>query len=98
MLEGSFGASYRFRTNWSAALELRVRDKLADSLGGQHNAAAVFLGPTLHYGGERWFVTLSAQKRVSSGAAPDPALADSIVYARDRLQWDSVRLRVGRTF
>ena len=99
-LETSVGASWRFRANWSAALELRARRKRAGGLldGGEGEAGAVFLGPTLHYGGERWFVTLSALRRVGGGGAPAAELADSLVYARDRAHWDAVRLRVGRTF
>ena len=94
-LEASAGASYRFRPNWSAALEVRARQVRA---GGDRLASAVFLGPTIHYGGERWFATLTALKRVSASDAPDPALASSLVYARDRASWDGVRLRLGRTF
>lgn len=93
--EASAGASYRFRANWSAALEMRARQVRA---GGERLSSAVFLGPTIHYGGERWFATLTALKRVSASHAPDPALADSLVYARDRAAWDGVRLRLGRTF
>jgi hypothetical protein len=94
-LEVSAGASYRFRPNWSAALEMRARQVRA---GGESLSSAVFLGPTIHYGGERWFATLTALKRISASGAPDSALADSLVYARDRASWDGVRLRLGRTF
>jgi hypothetical protein len=93
--EASAGASYRFRPNWSAALEVRARDVRA---GGDSLSRGVFLGPTIHYGGERWFATLTALKRISASDAPDPALASSLVYVRDRATWDGVRLRLGRTF
>ena len=99
-LEASLGASWRFRANWSAALEMRARRTSAGGLleGGPHEASAVFVGPTVHYGGERWFLTLSALKRVSGGGEPRHGLADSLVHARDRARWDAARLRVGRTF
>lgn len=48
-VEASLGASYRFRANWSLALEARARE------GGR-----LVAGPTVHYGGRRCFLTASA--------------------------------------
>lgn len=101
-VEVSLGASYRFRPNWSLALELRGRNKYAGRLlsGGRREAAALYFGPTVHYGGQRWFFTLSALGRVRANhqAARSGQVVDSLVFAADRARWDGVRLRVGRTF
>ena len=94
------GVSYRFRPNWSAALEARDRIKQAGPGFGSQLDSGLFLGPTVHYGGQRWFLTLSAMRRVAGRhRAPDRGLiADSLAFATDRLDWDGARLRIGRTF
>ena len=93
--EFSLGASYRFRPNWSAAIELRHRRRHVE--GGQENSA-LFLGPSLHYGGERWFWTLSSLVRVSSNRLQADALASGQAFLAENARWDGVRLRLGRTF
>jgi hypothetical protein len=96
-IEFSLGASYRFRPNWSGAVELRHRRRHVE--GGLQNSA-LFLGPSLHYGGERWFWTLSALMRVSSNlhrTRPDEIVSGRALLA-EKARWDGVRLRVGRTF
>lgn len=96
-LEFDLGASYRFRANWSAALELRYRKRYA---GGRLQDTAAFFGPSLHYGGQRWFFTLSALRRLHDAHRSQPAgeLSDSLTYLAERTEWDGLRLRVGRTF
>jgi hypothetical protein len=93
--EFSLGASYRFRPNWSGAVELRHRRRHVE--GGQENSALV-LGPSLHYGGERWFWTLSALARVSSNRRRPDTLASGQALLAENARWDGVRLRLGRTF
>jgi hypothetical protein len=97
-VELGLGASYRFRPNWSAALEVRGRRRYAGSFlgGGRREFAALYAGPSLHYGGQRWFMTLSLLRRLS-GRSGDPR-SGSLVYAADSADWDGARLRVGRTF
>jgi hypothetical protein len=95
--EADAGASWRFRPNWSAALELRARDRFA---GGGLRDQALYLGPTLHYGAQRWFLTASALARVAgrhrapAGEPPPAALS----YLAERTRLDGLRLRLGTTF
>lgn len=97
-VELGLGASYRFRPNWSAALEVRGRRRYAGSFlgGGRREFAALYAGPSLHYGGRRWFMTGSLLRRLSARSG-DPR-SGSLVYAADGADWDGARLRVGRTF
>lgn len=99
-IEAAFGASYRFRPGWSAAVEARARRRYAEDLpgGASWEHSDLFAGPTLHYGGERWYATLSALHRLQSDNRPAASAVERLVYARDQARWDSVRLRVGRTF
>jgi hypothetical protein len=101
-LEFAAGASYRFRPNWSLALEYRRRAEYAGSaLGGRSQYVADFAGPTLHYGGRRWFATLAVMRQLHARVR-DPGLgagsADGLVFATRHTRWDGVRLRLGRTF
>ncbi len=50
------GISYRFMRNWSAGLEFWNHHEFADATVHEHSA--YFVGPTIHYGGERWWATL----------------------------------------
>ena len=100
-VEADLGLSYRFRPNWSVAGELRGRAKYEGRLLslGRQDDAALYFGPTLHYGGERWFLTLTALRRIAARHSPSPATTlSSAVYALERTRWDGLRLRVGRTF
>jgi len=58
-----FGASYRFMPNWSAGFEIlnerEFNSLLFTAINGQSNSG-YFLGPNLHYAGEKFFVTVSA--------------------------------------
>ena len=101
-IEIGLGASYRFRPNWSAAVELRGRRRYAGSFlgGGRREFAALYAGPTVHYGGQRWFMTLSLLHRLGARYADHRPgeVVSSLAYAADHADWDGARLRVGRTF
>jgi hypothetical protein len=88
-VEADAGVSYRFRPNWSAGLEYRGQRTYAGHGPGERRFTAHLAGPTVHYGGRRWFFTLSAQRRLGA--------AGSFIGARPA-RWDGVRFRLGRTF
>lgn len=55
-------ASYRFAPSWSAGLELQNEREYAGLnpfRGSQRTNLAWYLGPTIHYGGEGFFATLT---------------------------------------
>ena len=55
-----FGASYRFIENWSAAFEFENEHEYNSFIFNHETNNGYYLGPTLHYGGERIFVTMTA--------------------------------------
>ena len=100
-LEFNLGASYRFRANWSAAVEYRRRAEYPEAGFGRADYVADLVGPTLHYGGQRWFFTATAMRQVHASVRA-PALraqsADGLVFGARHTRWDGLRLRLGRTF
>ncbi len=56
----TFGASYRFMANWSAGFEF-TNEREYNSFWFNHESnSGYYLGPNIHYGGEKFFVTVSA--------------------------------------
>jgi opacity protein-like surface antigen len=58
-LTGGLGASYRFTSNWFIGLDSSVRSVWSQFDFQDFEHVAVYLGPSLHYGAERWWFTLS---------------------------------------
>ena len=60
-LEFTTGLTYRFAPKWYAGVEMRYHSEYPDfvhQLKREH--WAMFAGPVIHYGGERWWFTLTA--------------------------------------
>lgn len=91
-LQWSTGLSYRFIRNWSAAVEIFNRHGFESmNFGGDHTSA-FYLGPTLHYAVEKWWVTLSALAQVFG----NPETRDGrFLDSQERYQ---VRLALGFNF
>jgi hypothetical protein len=101
--EIDLGASYRFASNWSAGLELRNHNEFDGySLAHSHqNHSAFFLGPNLHYGGKRWFFTLSALRQVHATTytrQQADQMHSGMLFGDEHTQWDGLRLKVGYSF
>jgi hypothetical protein len=56
----TFGASYRFVANWSAGFEFTNEREYNSFLFNHESNSGYYLGPNIHYGGEKFFVTVSA--------------------------------------
>lgn len=57
-LEFTTGLSYRFAPNWFAGVEARYHSEFPDFPDEtRREHYAIFVGPTVHYGGERWWFT-----------------------------------------
>jgi Family of unknown function (DUF6662) len=58
-IQGAVGAAYRFLPNWFAGAEAKIRSEypLFDIQRFEH--AALYIGPSLHYSSQRWWITLS---------------------------------------
>ena len=68
-LDFTFGASYRFVENWFAGLEFRNRNQFSGASFQHAGYSAFFLGPNLHYGGRRFWATLTVLPQLPFAAA-----------------------------
>jgi len=94
------GVSYRFIRNWSAGLEFWNRHEFADATVHEHSA--YFIGPTIHYGGERWWATLGFLHQLPIGQAfshedKEFAAHNGYIFGDEHEKY-YVRLRVGFEF
>jgi hypothetical protein len=96
------GASYRFMPKWSAGFEVEhEREYAGFSLDAKDRTnAGTYIGPNIHYGGEKFFVTATFLRQI--GGAKDYANSgvDSFVsggrnYADD---FEKERLRIKAGF
>lgn len=58
-LEGRTGLAWRFAPNWFVGGEVKVRSEYPLFDLNQFEHAVIYVGPSLHYSSERWWVTLS---------------------------------------
>lgn len=102
MAEFDLGISWRFAPNWSAGLEFRNHNEFEGwTLDHAHQEhTAFFLGPNIHYGGERWFFTLSALRQIGAVAFNDDQRAEmrgGLLFGDEHSAWDGIRLKIGYT-
>jgi uncharacterized protein DUF6662 len=93
------GVSYRFMSNWSAGFEfLNEREFSSFSLSAPNRTnVAYFLGPTLHYGGKNFFVTLTwlgQLKGARDYANPPPGFIVDGRTNADDFEMHRIRLKV----
>ena len=55
----ALGASYRFAPGWFVGVEGRIRSEYPEFDGHTQEHSVLFVGPSLHYGAERWWTTVS---------------------------------------
>ena len=73
VLEFTAGAAYRFTPNWSVGLEARYHTVYEGSTLNEQLGSAWFLGPNIHYGGAKWWGTLTILPQIS-GSPSDGGL------------------------
>jgi hypothetical protein len=89
--EATGGVSYRFIPNWFGGVEARYHSEYPDY--GKREHWAVFLGPNVHYGAERWWFTFTVLPQFMGGPREEGQ--------RDHLQEHEkgeYRLKVGYNF
>jgi hypothetical protein len=92
-IEVSTGLSYRFAPGWFAGAEARYASVYPDWTSGLHRETyAVFAGPAIHYGGKKWWATLSYQPQLFGS----PSLGGS--RALDEYEKRELRLKLGYNF
>lgn len=63
--EWTAGISYRFHANWFAGLEFRNHMEFVDMNLADQEHSAYFLGPNIHYGGQKWWFTFTALPQIA---------------------------------
>jgi hypothetical protein len=92
-LEVSTGLSYRFAPGWFGGVEGRYASVYPNWTEGLHRETyAVFAGPAIHYGGKKWWATLSYQTQLFGSPSPGRSLA------LDEYEKRELRLKLGYNF
>ncbi len=82
-VNADFGASYRWRRNWSAGLEfLNEREFNSFHFTNETNSG-YFLGPAIHYGGKHFFVTATFLEQLPWATTHSETVPGAIVGGRD---------------
>ncbi|TWB23726.1 hypothetical protein FBZ89_102483 [Nitrospirillum amazonense] len=97
-------ASYRFAPNWYAGVEFQNEREFSNFhfwTSGSATNVAYYAGPTIHYGGERFFVNLTYLEQLPFAqdlANPSPGFVKSGRTYADDFEKRRLRLKVGVTF
>ena len=92
-VEVGTGITYRVANGWYAGVEGRYASVYPDWTNGLHRETyAVFAGPVVHYGGKKWWATLSYQPQLFGGPSPVGN------RALDEYEKREIRLKVGYNF
>jgi hypothetical protein len=96
-----FAASYRFIENWSAGFEFLNEHEYNSFDFSRESNSGFYLGPVLHYGGERFFVTASALWQLPWASAHSDTVPGALVggYIGDNdFERFRIRIKAGYTF
>lgn len=88
------GVSHRFAPNWYVGLEGHIRAEFPLFELGNYEHSVVFAGPSLHYGTQRWWVTLSYGYQIYGSGIHEPASGQT--FAEEVR--NEIRLKVGLNF
>jgi hypothetical protein len=92
-LHVSTGLSYRIAPRWFLGVEGRYSSVYPDWTRGLHRESyAVFAGPAIHYGGKKWWATLSYQPQLFGSPSPNGS------RAHDEFEDRELRLKLGYNF
>ena len=69
---GGAGVAYRFAPNWFFGVEGHWRSEYPEFDLGFHEHTAVFVGPSLHYGAEKWWATASYGYQIYGEGIDEP--------------------------
>jgi hypothetical protein len=102
-LNFALAGSYRFAPNWSAGAEwLNEREFSSLNMRGDTRTnSAYYMGPTVHYGGKRFFVTgvyLQQLKGARDYANPEPGFIVDGRTQADDFELHRVRVKIGWYF
>jgi hypothetical protein len=90
----SGGVSYRFAPNWFVGLEAIYQSERETVVGQER--WSVQAGPNLHYGGKRWWATLTFLPQLYGGPAYE-GQEDDHLHLIEKTKYET-RLRIGYNF
>jgi hypothetical protein len=94
-LSAGTGLTYRFAPNWFIGAETLYQTEFETEVGTER--WSVFAGPTLHYGGEKFWATLTWFNQLKGGGEKFAAQDDSNLHLIEKTK-DEIRLKVGIDF
>lgn len=89
------GASYRFAPGWYAGAELLRESEFETEVGLER--WSVFAGPSLHYGGEKWWGTLTYFRQLRGGGEQYAGQTETNLHLIEKTR-NEIRLKVGFNF
>jgi Family of unknown function (DUF6662) len=93
--EATGGVVYRVVPNWFVGIEARYQTAFSNMNINDQDHWAIFAGPTIHYGSQRWWATLTWLPQVT-GWPNDPERSNNLHFGRHERH--EVRLKVGYNF
>ena len=94
-LIGGTGLSYRFASNWFIGVETLYETEYETEVGQER--WSLFLGPSLHYGGKRWWGTLTWFPQIIGGGEQFAAQGDFDLHLIEKTEQE-FRLKFGIEF
>jgi opacity protein-like surface antigen len=89
------GLSYRFAPNWNIGVETQYQTEFETEVGQER--WTWFAGPTLHYGSEKWWATLTWFEQLAGGREQYINQADANLHLIEKTEHE-VRLKLGYNF
>lgn len=89
------GLSYRFVPNWYIGAEIFYEEEFETEVGSER--WSVFAGPSIHYGGARWWTTLTWVAQLKGGGEVYEGQTEQDLHLIEKTR-DEIRLKVGYNF
>jgi hypothetical protein len=91
----SAGITYRFAENWFIGGEIFYQTEHETVVGQER--WSIQAGPTLHYGGQKWWATLTWLPQIRGGGLMYPGQTDTDLHLIEKTKQE-VRLKIGFNF
>lgn len=89
------GAAYRFAPNWYVGAEALYETEFETEVGQER--WSVFAGPSIHYGGEKWWATLTWFEQLAGGKEQYIDQADDSLHLIEKTRHE-LRFKLGYNF
>lgn len=89
------GASYRFAPNWYVGFEFLYETEFETEVGQER--WSLFGGPSLHYGSQQWWATLTWTPQITGGGELYPGQIDTDLHLIEKTDHE-VRFKIGFNF